>query len=132
MELSPNKDDNNENVRKYPKKQRPIQLKGPKKCRQCKTPLTRETNTTNWFMDIPKDKEDLEGRSDKKVAHCCDNCRKNNSIKTMFYGPVRCERCFINGEWGHGKWNLNEGHIYSYARDMILCYDCHGILYYNK
>ncbi len=76
-----------------------------------------------WFYDtlIKND-----NRTNKNRADLCPACREPRTP------PALCARCNKRGEWGRGKWNDNEGHIDCYQCDMILCYDCHGWLHYNK
>lgn len=77
-----------------------------------------------WFYDY------LFWRNDErfyeKQADLCPRCRGDA------LPPAQCERCFVHGHWKKDKWSTNNGHIDCYHCEMVLCYDCHGLLHYNK
>ena len=93
-------------------------------CLKCDK-FTETSKLEGWFYDYLYFKD---AECDEKVpAHLCPECR----IETG-EGSVKCERCNKLGEYGEGKWNENEGHIDCDRCEMIICYECHDLVHYNK
>lgn len=98
-------------------------------CDNCnkQTPVN---NTDEWFIDEKFYLKDISHRDhvDKhKPANLCKDCR-------VFHGNglIVCERCYKRGKWSINKWNTEEGHVQCYSCEMVVCYDCHDRIHYNK
>jgi len=93
-------------------------------CLKCDE-FTETSELEDWFYDYLF--YTSTEHFNKKQANLCPKCRI-----TTGEGPARCERCHKLGEYGKGKWNDNEGHIDCYHCNMLLCYECHELIHYNK
>lgn len=91
-------------------------------CYSCKKKiLSQLAKESGWFID-----EGIE-KHYPTYFHLCMECMKYDVINT---GKYVCDRCGIRGNWANDKWNENMGISYTPQGDM--CYECKGLLYYNK
>lgn len=113
-------------------------------CRKRKIKVQREAHAESawdfyprdalehWFVDNPQ----LNYNTDRKLYHMCGHCRKIKKGKVRLpefaHEPdlVECDRCGCLGPEAQGKWNTNYGHVE--FGPWTLCWDCNGLLHYNK
>lgn len=97
-------------------------------CTECDAKL--EQISDDWFID---DGTAMDERSDnnKRLFHLCGDCRVKNGYNYTSSRCNICSRCWKHSKCGIGKWNENRGHVHCHMCGN-LCYNCHGLLHYNK
>ena len=98
----------------------------------------------DWFIDDGAGMNDRSSKN-KRLFHMCYNCRYKNKLDSkspaigscsslLLDRPMSCrccDRCWKDTPCGVGKWNENRGHIHCCTCGNV-CYECHGLLHYNK
>jgi hypothetical protein len=104
-------------------------------CSECENILIIPNNCESEGLFIIDDGAAMKSRDkcNKRLFHMCGDCREKNEPPHRWYNEVCniCTRCSKSTDCGIGKWNLNKGHIHCCTCGN-LCYDCHGLVHYNK